>query len=394
LADVELLSVSKVYPNGVAAVAGVGLCVGDGELLALVGPSGSGKSTLLRLVAGLEPPTAGSVRIGGREVTGLPPRGRDVAMVFQDPALYPHLSVFDNLAFGLRARGMGRSEVAARVDSVATPLGLSGLLDRRPQTLSGGQRRRVALGRALARRAAVFLLDEPLSGLDAPLRAAIRNDLIDLRRRLGLTMIYVTHDPGEALAMGDRVAVIEQGRLVQVGPPREVYGWPASRFVATFLGDPPASLVSCRVSPQGDSVRLKPDRTDVEVLLAIPEGCSPSGLAAAAGGDLEMGVRPEAVVFGPSADALAAGFAPLSVPCEVVRFEYLGHETIVTLDLAGCPVKARGRSDVRFEPGDRVAVGLALDRVSWFHAATGLAIGPTNVGRVEGSRIADGRGTG
>jgi ABC-type sugar transport system ATPase subunit len=376
LAGVELRGLGKVFPNGVEAVSGVDLSVAEGELLAVVGPSGSGKSTLLRLVAGLESPTAGAVLIGGRDVTGLPPRDRDVAMVFQEPALYPYLAVFDNLAFGLRARGAVRAEVKERVEAVAGSLGLSGVLGRRPGTLSGGQRQRVALGRAVVRRPAVFLFDEPLSSLDAPLRASVRGDLIDLHRRLGATMIYVTHDQGEALALGDRVAVIDRGRVVQVASPGEVYERPATRSVAGFIGNPPMNLLACEVLESGreEAVRLAIAGSAERVEFALPDGRWTGLLSRRHEGRVDLGLRPEHVRLSRAGESLDPGATWLDHPATVLRVEYLGHESVATLGLGPWVLACRVPTTARVRAGEGCAVGLVLDRASWFDPETGASI--------------------
>ncbi|RMD78569.1 MAG: ABC transporter ATP-binding protein, partial [Gammaproteobacteria bacterium] len=256
MAELALEGLGKVFPDGTAALRGVDLAVGEGELLVLVGPSGCGKSTLLRLVAGLERPSAGRVRIGGRDVTTLPPQRRDVAMVFQNYALYPHLSVAGNLAFPLRMRGVPRAQRRRRVAEVAALLGLEGLLERRPGELSGGQRQRVAMGRALVRRPQVLLLDEPLSNLDARLRVQLRAELAALQRRTGVTTLHVTHDQAEAMTLGHRVAVLRAGRLEQVGQPEALYREPATAFVAAFLGSPGMNLLAARLEPAPGGWRL------------------------------------------------------------------------------------------------------------------------------------------
>ena len=255
MASVRLEQVWKTYPNGHVAARGVDLAIADGEFMVLVGPSGCGKSTALRMIAGLETPSAGRVTIGERDVTEVPPQERDVAMVFQSYALYPHMTVRDNLGFGLRMRGVPPARIAERVESAARALGLESVLDRKPGQLSGGQRQRVALGRAIVREPMVFLFDEPLSNLDAKLRLETRAELARLHRRLAATMVYVTHDQEEALTLGTRVAVMNEGRVEQVGPPLEVYRHPSTVFVATFVGSPamnllPAGLLPA-VRPQG-----------------------------------------------------------------------------------------------------------------------------------------------
>src|SRR3989442_9097166 len=243
MAEVRLEHVTKRFSEDVAALDDLTLEVADGEFLILVGPSGRGKTTALRLVAGLEKPTSGSIAIGGRVINDVSPRDRDIAMVFQNYALYPHMTVYRNLAFGLRQRKAPKSEIDRRVREVSGMLGLDELLGRRPAQLSGGQRQRVAMGRALVREPKTFLLDEPLSNLDAKLRVQVRAQLKRLHARLGITTIYVTHDQVEAMTLGDRIAVIAGGVLQQLGPPQDVYDHPANLFVAGFIGSPPMNLL-------------------------------------------------------------------------------------------------------------------------------------------------------
>jgi ABC-type sugar transport system ATPase subunit len=244
VAAIRLAGVSKVFASGQAAVRAIDLDIADGEFLVLVGPSGCGKSTLLRMIAGLEAPTAGRVLIGGTDVTTWPPQARELAMVFQSYALYPHMSVRDNLAYGLKVRRTPRDVIAERVSAAARALDLEGLLDRRPSQLSGGQRQRVALGRAIVRQPKAFLLDEPLSNLDPALRAQARAEIARLHRTLGTTVVYVTHDQEEAMTLGGRLAVVREGRVEQVAPPAEVYQRPANTFVARFIGEPPMNLMA------------------------------------------------------------------------------------------------------------------------------------------------------
>ena len=248
MAQVVIEHLTKVFAGEsgepVRAVDGLSLVVEDREFLVLVGPSGCGKTTTLRLIAGLEEPTHGTISIGGRPVTNLPPKARDVAMVFQNPALYPHMTAYDNIAFGLTLRKCPKAEIQRRVMEAAELLGLNGCLPRRPQELSGGQRQRVAIGRAIVRRPALFLFDEPLSNLDAPLRAQMREEIARLHTQLGATMIYVTHDQVEAMTLGGRVAVLQAGVLQQVGPPVELYRHPANAFVARFIGALPMNFCS------------------------------------------------------------------------------------------------------------------------------------------------------
>lgn len=371
MGGVALRGLGKRFPNGVDAVSGVDLDVADGEWLTVVGPSGSGKSTLLRLIAGLEAPTSGSVSIGGRDVTTASPRERDVAMVFQDPALFPYLSVSDNLAFGLRARGVGRSEILERVRAVAGTFGIGGELGRRPSTLSGGQKQRVALGRAVVREPAVFLFDEPLSGLDAPLRASIRGDLIDLHRRVGTTMIYVTHDQGEALALGDRVAVMGRGRIDQVGTPAQVYETPATEFVAGFVGSPPMNRVRCHVFDGETPVRLGLGGPSA-VKIVVPDGPAARMLASLPDSSVCLGVRPEFVSL--TAEPGAADPSRAWLRGEVRRVEYLGHESLATVVVGPAALSARLPGATGFRPGDGCSVGLDLARASWFDDRTGRAL--------------------
>src|SRR5215203_4300897 len=261
MASVRLEGVTKTYPNGHVAAKGLDLEIKDGEFMVLVGPSGCGKSTALRMIAGLETPTGGRVLIGERDVTSLPPQDRDIAMVFQTYALYPHMTVRENLAFGLKMRGTAEDGIEARVKEAARALGLESVLDRRPAQLSGGQRQRVALGRAIVREPKVFLFDEPLSNLDAKLRVETRAELARLHRRLGATVVYVTHDQEEAMTLGWRVAVMRDGYLQQVAPPMELYRRPANRFVAEFVGSPGMNFLSAAsvagvLPSQGTAVTL------------------------------------------------------------------------------------------------------------------------------------------
>jgi sn-glycerol 3-phosphate transport system ATP-binding protein len=279
MAEIAIRSLSKMYPGGVEAIRGIDLDIAGGELCVLVGPSGCGKSTLLRMIAGLETVSAGEIRVGGRVVNDLEPVERDMAMVFQNYALYPHMSVFDNMAYGLRNRGTPKPEIRRMVDEAARILGLEHLLTRRPRELSGGQRQRVAMGRAIVRQPQVFLFDEPLSNLDAKLRVKTRVEIRDLQQRLATTSIYVTHDQLEAMTLADRLVVMNAGRIEQIGPPLEVYERPASAFVAGFIGSPPMNFLSGHAG--GGRVRL--------------EGGGEIGTDHAADGPVTVGLRPEAL---------------------------------------------------------------------------------------------------
>ncbi len=313
MASVELEAVEKVYPGGVRALSDVTLRVADGELLVLVGPSGCGKSTLLRLVAGLESPTGGTLRIGDQVVNERSPQERNVAMVFQDYALYPHMTVRGNLEFPLKMRRMPRAERSERVEAAARVLDIAHLLGRRPRDMSGGQRQRVAMGRALVREPAVFLLDEPLSNLDAKLRVQVRAEIKDLQRRTRTTMLYVTHDQVEAMTLGDRVAVLDRGRLRQVAAPAELYTEPADAFVAGFLGNPPMNLLPARLSTERGRAVLRIGGQTLEL-----PGLQPGPSRA-----VILGVRPESLEL-----EEGAGQA-----CELIarsmHTEFLGHETLV-----------------------------------------------------------------
>src|SRR3954471_16096325 len=254
MGDITFEQVWKVYPDGTQAVRSVDLSIEDGSLMVLVGPSGCGKTTLLRMVAGLEEVTAGTIRIGDRPVNDVPAKNRDIAMVFQNYALYPHMSVYDNQAFGLRLRRLARSEIDTRVRGIAGMLGLSDQLEKKPGQLSGGQRQRVAMGRAIVRQPAAFLMDEPLSNLDAKLRVQMRSEISRMQRDLATTMIYVTHDQTEAMTMGTQVAVMKKGDLQQVDPPEELFSRPVNLFVAGFIGSPAMNFVSARLAQDNGSM--------------------------------------------------------------------------------------------------------------------------------------------
>ena len=317
MASITLDRIDKRYPNGYVAARELSLQVADGELLVLVGPSGSGKSTVLRMIAGLERPTGGRLLIGDRDVTALRPQERDVAMVFQSYALYPHMTVRENMAFGLRIRKQAPAAIDRRVNDVATSLGLGQLLDRKPAQLSGGQRQRVALGRAIVREPKAFLFDEPLSNLDAQLRVDTRAELARLHRQLGATMVYVTHDQVEAMTLGTRVAVLKEGILQQIAPPMELYQRPQNQFVAGFIGSPAMNFVRGRLREE-----------NARAAFAAPGLAVPVGEAAVgAGADVVLGVRPQDIVVERPLDG-----GPRAV---VSLVEPLGSEQIVHLSVDG-----------------------------------------------------------
>jgi multiple sugar transport system ATP-binding protein len=340
MSAVRLTDVTKTYDGqDRPALARFSLEVAPGEFLVLVGPSGCGKSTALRAIAGLETPDSGTIHIGEREVTDVQPRDRDIAMVFQNYALYPHMTVFDNLAFGLKLRKTPKDEIDRRVREAAALLGLERYLDRKPKALSGGERQRVALGRALVRRPAVFLFDEPLSNLDAQLRVHMRAELHRLHQQLEATMIYVTHDQVEAMTLGDRIAVLRNGVLQQVDAPLTVYERPVNRFVAGFLGSPAMNFVDAVVD--GPAVRVGEARWSVEPALA-------AAVAGRAGAKLTAGVRPE---------HLAAGEGPEALGGTVEFSEVLGAETLLYVKTAA------GRLVVRVAPEHMRAAGAAVGLV-------------------------------
>ena len=344
---VVLKGVEKRFGD-VTAVAAADLEVRPGELMVLVGPSGCGKSTLLRLIAGLEEPDAGEVWIGGRPVNEVAPGGRDVAMVFQSYALYPHMTVAQNLGFGLKVRGAGRAEIEERVGRAAEVLGLAGLLARRPGQLSGGQQQRVALGRAMVRDPGVFLFDEPLSNLDAGLRLRTRDEIAALHHRLGTTMIFVTHDQVEALSLGQRVAVMDRGRLQQVGTPHDIYRRPGNLFVAAFVGSPPINRL--HLTRDGDG-RLAGGP------FVLP-GRSPHPEAT-------LGVRPEDLAVTRASPAVPP--PPPTFPATVQRVESLGSEQRVHLDgPAGAAWVARTSPTPALSPGDEVHVSVDWNRSHLF----------------------------
>jgi multiple sugar transport system ATP-binding protein len=376
VAGIVLEGISKVFTGGVVAVDDISLEIESGEFLVLVGPSGCGKSTLLRMIAGLEDATAGTITIDGREVTDLPPRARDIAMVFQSYALYPHMTVRENLGYGLKVRKTPKKEAKQRVDEVAKLLGLEDMLDRKPAALSGGQRQRVAMGRAIVRHPKAFLMDEPLSNLDAKLRVSMRASLASLHQRLSTTTIYVTHDQVEAMTLGQRVAVLRDGRIQQVDTPQTLYSAPANLFVAAFIGSPAMNLAEAVIA---DGVaRL----AGFEIPVPAPSG------------RLVVGIRPEAFL-----DAATADPSLPQVDIEVEVVEELGSETHVIFPVDADPVDVSGarepdeedaiightraRFTARLDPQTRPRPGatlrLAVDpaRFHYFDPETGARLAGT-----------------
>jgi multiple sugar transport system ATP-binding protein len=344
MAAIQLEHVTKAFPSGVVAVDDVSLEIGDGEFMVLVGPSGCGKSTLLRMIAGLEEITDGRVSIGERDVTDLAPRHRDIAMVFQSYALYPHMSVRDNLGYGLKVRRTPKTEAARRVEEVAALLGLEDLLDRRPGQLSGGQRQRVAMGRAIVREPQAFLMDEPLSNLDANLRVSMRASLAQLHTSLGVTSVYVTHDQTEAMTLGQRVAVMRDGKIVQTDAPQRLYESPRDLFVAAFIGSPAMNLVEATV--EGDEVVFGQFRVPLD-----------PARRPAASGPVVLGARPEAFE-----DAALAPAALPRIEVRVELLEELGSEVHAIFRVAGPRVVVTTR-DTKDE-----TAGLIPDETAMFTA--------------------------
>jgi len=348
VAEVTLRSVRKVYPNGHVAIDDASFGIRDGELLVLVGPSGCGKSTLLRLIAGLEEASAGSILIGARDVTRLEPRDRDIAMVFQSYALYPHMTVARNLGFGLELRGHEPAEIEQRVKQAAETLELTQFLDRLPRQLSGGQRQRVALGRALVRHPQVFLLDEPLSNLDAKLRASTRAEIARLHRTLGTTMIYVTHDQVEAMTLGQRIVVLDKGLIQQIDAPMQIYERPVNLFVAGFLGNPAMNFFRGRLRDgvlEGNGVQLR-----------LPT------VKAQAGQEIVAGVRPEDLHVVEGASSLTG---------TVELLESVGSEAFIHATSGGWKLIARSSPYNLPAVGARITLQPAPDRMHFFDAQTG-----------------------
>ena len=358
MARVSIRKLNKKYDNGFHAVKDVNLEIEDKEFLVLVGPSGCGKTTTLRMVAGLEEITSGEIRIGERVINDLPPMDRDIAMVFQNYALYPHKTVFDNMAFGLQMRGYPKEEVKKRVEDAAEILGIEALLARKPRQLSGGQRQRVAVGRAIVRHPEVFLFDEPLSNLDAKLRVQMRVELKRLHERLETTAIYVTHDQVEAMTLGTRVVVMKDGLVQQVGAPLELYGRPANKFVAGFIGSPAMNFVD--VAIQAGNGRLWAEAQGFRIRV-------PDRISSQAGKRVTLGVRPEAV-------RIANGVDDYSFATEVDVVEPLGNEILLNFRAGGVPMVARVDPGTRVSAHDAVRFALDPARLHFFDPQSETAL--------------------
>jgi multiple sugar transport system ATP-binding protein len=394
VAEISLEKLSKVFPDGTSAVTDLDLVVDDGEFVVLVGPSGCGKTTALRMVAGLEEPTSGEIRIGGDLVNNVPPKSRDIAMVFQDYALYPQMTVFDNMAFALKLRKMPKADIKDRVQKAAAILHLENLLHRRPRALSGGQRQRVAMGRAIVREPKAFLLDEPLSNLDAKLRVQMRAEISRIQRNLGVTTIYVTHDQTEAMTMGDRVAVIKRGVLQQVAPPEELYRRPLNVFTAGFIGAPAMNLVEAQLQRESGHLEVRFGGHRLRCPSALLD--ARPALTAYEGGTVILGIRPEHFE-----DAALVSAVPLEQrrTVQVDVREALGSEVhlFFTVDSPGVVPEdvgeptgetaddrdsfgdrpkfvARVSASTNAKPGDTVALTVDVDALQFFDVDSGLAI--------------------
>jgi len=381
MATVDLEQVNKVYPNGFHAVKDLNLDVAEGEFMVLVGPSGCGKTTALRMVAGLEDITSGSLKIAGKEVNDVTPKDRDIAMVFQNYALYPHMTVAENIGFALKLRKLPKAEIDAKVKETGEILGLTEWLDRKPGQLSGGQRQRVAMGRAIVREPSVFLMDEPLSNLDAKLRVQMRAEVQRIQRRIGVATIYVTHDQIEAMTMGDRVAVLRAGILQQCDTPQTLYDRPDNIFVAAFIGSPAMNLYEATVGEGARSLMLGSQ----QILLPVSVSTAHPGLAAHAGKQVVVGLRPEHL------PADVDGHTGPTLVGDVDLVEALGSELVVHFTLDATRVRAEGAVEedatersgegvARVDPktpvkaGDRITFDVDIDGMQFFDAETGAAI--------------------
>jgi multiple sugar transport system ATP-binding protein len=364
-AGVQLAGVRKEYDGGVVAVHGIDLTVAAGEFVVLVGPSGCGKSTTLRMIAGLESISSGELRIGDRVVNDLPPAQRDIAMVFQSYALYPHMTVRENMAFALKLKKLPGGEIAERVEAAAATLALTALLDRTPRQLSGGQRQRVAIGRAIVREPSVFLFDEPLSNLDAALRSEMRRELAALHRKLGATMIYVTHDQVEAMTLGDRIVVMHDGRISQVDTPTSVYDHPRDTFVAGFLGSPPMNLLAGELAQRDGSWQVhlggKPG-----INIVLPSALASAAMTEGASGVI-AGIRPEHLSV---SDTPSAG----SVPAVVELAEPLGHQLLLHLRADDEMLTVRCEAGAKPVIGSVRYVTVPSERLHLFNAVTGASV--------------------
>ncbi len=372
MANVELKSLTKVYEGNVTAVKDANVQIADKEFVVLVGPSGCGKTTTLRMIAGLEDISGGDLVIDGKRVNDVPPKDRDIAMVFQNYALYPHMTVYDNMAFGLKIRKFDKAEIKKRVDEAAKILDIGMLLERKPKALSGGQRQRVAVGRAIVRQPKVFLFDEPLSNLDAKLRVQMRAEISALHNRLQATMVYVTHDQVEAMTMGDKIVVMKDGLIQQIGDPLTLYNKPINRFVAGFIGSPPMNFLTVEISQDGDAIVA--DEGNFKIAL---EGKTKEVAKGYVGKKLTFGIRPEDLVYEP--DAKEGSHIPVTV--EVV--EPLGAEIHHYVNTGSHQIIARTPPTVNLNVGEKAKFVPSMERAILFDLDTEKAL------NVEGVRASD-----
>ena len=368
MAGLSLRNVYKKYNAGVVAVSDFTLEIQDKEFLVLVGPSGCGKSTTLRMIAGLEEITEGELYIGDRLVNNVAPKDRDIAMVFQSYALYPHMSVYDNMAFGLKLRKTPKAEIKRRVEEAARILDITHLLDRKPKALSGGQRQRVALGRAIVREPQVFLLDEPLSNLDAKLRAQMRTELSKMHQRLGITFIYVTHDQIEAMTMGDRIVVMKDGFIQQVDTPQNLYDKPGNMFVAGFIGSPQMNMIPSKLEKKGDAYVAVFGNEENSYSVAIPSyKYANLDIDEFVGRDVMLGIRPENLsdeedVIAKAEDGVVDAYVDVT--------EQMGNETYLYLTCLGAPIIARVPPTTKARPGDTIKVAINVNKIHLFDVET------------------------
>ena len=368
MASLSLKHINKTYPNGFEAVKDFNLEIEDKEFIIFVGPSGCGKSTTLRMIAGLEDITSGELKIGDRVVNDVEPKDRDIAMVFQNYALYPHMTVYDNMAFGLKLRKVPKDQIDKMVREAAKILDLEQLLDRKPKALSGGQRQRVAMGRAIVRNPKVFLMDEPLSNLDAKLRGQMRIEISKLHQRLGTTIIYVTHDQTEAMTLGTRIVVMNAGIVQQVDTPQTLYDYPCNQFVAGFIGSPQMNFVDAQCVVEGAKAFLKFDKYQVELPEAKAKKLIDGGYA---GKNVVFGIRPEDIYD--SAEHLDK-FASCKIDSDVTGYELLGAEVLLYFTVAGANMSARVDSDTPARYGDHIELAFDPHKIHVFDKETELTI--------------------
>ncbi|RKJ38655.1 sn-glycerol-3-phosphate ABC transporter ATP-binding protein UgpC [Acutalibacter sp. 1XD8-33] len=368
MASLSLRNIYKIYAGGVTAVTDFNLEIADKEFIILVGPSGCGKSTTLRMIAGLEEISKGELYIGDTLSNDIAPKDRDIAMVFQNYALYPHMTVFDNMAFGLKLRKTPKDEIKRRVEEAARILDIAHLLDRKPKALSGGQRQRVALGRAIVRDPKVFLLDEPLSNLDAKLRAQMRTEISKLHIKLGTTFIYVTHDQTEAMTMGDRIVVMKDGFIQQVDTPQNLYEFPVNEFVAGFMGSPQMNFIDAKVAKSGNDFTLTFGACTITIPAKKAEGTT---IANYVGKEVVFGIRPEDVHDEPDFIEKVGG---AHVTCEVEVTELMGAETYLYLNCEGNAVTARVEPTSTAKPGDKCKIAFDLNKMHVFDKETEVTI--------------------